>query len=104
MVWFLIVTFNFVLFRVMPGDPRMALLHENLDPDIMQRVEEKFGLNLPIWEQYRLYLVNLFQGDWGRSFTVRTNEPVWNMIFGSKLVNTVTLMGSSLVLSIAVGW
>ena len=87
----------------MPGDPRMALLHQNLDPSIRQQVVEKFGLNLPIWEQYGLYLLNLFRGDWGRSFTIRTNTPVVQIIFGSRLVNTLVLMGSSLLLSIIVG-
>lgn len=81
----------------------MALLHENLDPNIRQRVVEQFGLNLPIWGQYWVYLVNLFHGDWGRSFTISTNTPVWNIIFGSKLVNTIVLMGSSLLLSIVIG-
>lgn len=102
-VWFLIITFNFVLFRVMPGDPRMALLHQNLDPSVRQQVEEKFGLDLPIWEQYGLYLVNLFRGDWGRSFTISTNTPVVNIIFGSRLINTLVLMGTSLFLSIILG-
>jgi len=87
----------------MPGDPRMALMHENLDPNVRQQVEEKFGLNLPIWEQYVMYLVNLFRGDWGRSFTISTNKPVWEIIFGSRLVNTLVLMGSSLILSIILG-
>lgn len=87
----------------MPGDPRMALLHQNLDPSIRQQVEEKFGLNLPILEQYGLYLLNLFRGDWGRSFTIRTNTPVVEIIFGNRLINTLVLMGSSLVLSIIIG-
>jgi len=102
-VWFLILTFNFVLFRVMPGDPRMALLHQNLDPNVRQQVEEKFGLNLPIWEQYGLYLLNLFRGDWGRSFTIHTNTPVVEIIFGTRLINTVVLMASSLFLSTIIG-
>lgn len=102
-VWFLIITFNFVLFRVMPGDPRMALLHQNLDPDIRQRVVERFGLNLSIWEQYGLYLLNLFRGDWGRSFTISSNTPVVKIIFGTRLMNTVVLMASSLFLSTIIG-
>jgi len=87
----------------MPGDPRMALLHENLDPSVIQQVEAQFGLGLPIWEQYGLYLVNLFRGDWGVSFTISTNTPVVEIIFGRRLVNTLVLMGSSLLLSIIIG-
>jgi peptide/nickel transport system permease protein len=87
----------------MPGDPRMALLHQNLDPNVRQQVEKTFGLNLPIWEQYLLYLVNLFKGDWGRSFAISTNTPVVEIIFGSRFFNTIVLMGSSLFLSIIIG-
>jgi ABC-type dipeptide/oligopeptide/nickel transport system permease component len=87
----------------MPGDPRMALLHQNLDPDIRQRVVERFGLNLSIWEQYGLYLLNLFRGDWGRSFTISSNTPVVKIIFGTRLMNTVVLMASSLFLSTIIG-
>ena len=81
----------------------MALLHENLDPAVRQQVEAQFGLNLPLWEQYLLYLSNLFKGDWGRSFTISTNTPVVEIIFGGRLVNTLILMGSSLVLSVIIG-
>ncbi len=102
-VWFLIVTFNFALFRVMPGDPRMALLHENLDPNVRLKLEEKFGLNLPLWEQFGLYLLNLVRGDWGRSFTISTNTPVVEIVFGGRLINTVILMGAALLLSVTVG-
>ncbi len=102
-VWFLIITFNFVLFRVMPGDPRMALLRGLKDRDVIQQVEEKFGLNLPIWNQYGLYLLNLFRGDWGRSLTISQNKPVVEIVFGSRLINTLILMGSSLILSILIG-
>jgi len=50
-----------------------------------------------------LYLINLFKGDWGRSFTISTNTPVVEILFGSRLINTLVLMGSSLVLSIIIG-
>jgi len=87
----------------MPGDPRMALLRGLKDRDVIQQVEEKFGLNLPIWNQYGLYLLNLFRGDWGRSLTISQNTPVVEIVFGSRLINTLILMGSSLFLSIIIG-
>jgi peptide/nickel transport system permease protein len=87
----------------MPGDPRMALVRTaGMDPTVRQRVIERFGLNRPLWEQYGLYIINLFQGDWGVSFS-HFNEPVIDVIFGHRLVNTLILMGSSLLLSIVIG-
>jgi peptide/nickel transport system permease protein len=81
----------------------MALLRGLKDRDVIQQVEEKFGLNLPIWNQYGLYLLNLFRGDWGRSLTISANKPVVEIVFGSRLINTLVLMGSSLFLSILIG-
>jgi len=102
-IWYLIITFNFLLFRVMPGDPRIALVREaGMDPAVRQRVIARFGLDRPLWEQYGLYIVNLFRGDWGISFS-HFNTPVVDVIFGHRLANTVILMGSALLLSIVIG-
>jgi peptide/nickel transport system permease protein len=81
----------------------MALLRGLKDREVIQQLEERFGLNLPIWDQYGLYLLNLFRGDWGRSLTISQNKPVVEIVFGSRLVNTLVLMGSSLFLSILIG-
>ena len=87
----------------MPGDPRMALIREaGMDPNVRLRVIERFGLNRPLFEQYVMFIGNLFQGDWGISFS-HFNEPVIDVIFGHRLRNTVVLMGSSLLLSIIIG-
>jgi len=100
--WFLIITFNFFLFRVMPVDPRSMLIHEAMDPMVRQKVIERFGLDKPLIEQYFLYLRNLLEGDWGISFS-HFNEPVIKTIFGHRFRNTVILMGSSLAISIVIG-
>jgi len=100
--WFLIITFNFFLFRVMPVDPRSMLIHEAMDPLVRQKVIERFGLDKPLIEQYFLYLRNLLEGDWGISFS-HFNEPVIKTIFGHRFRNTVILMGSSLAISIVIG-
>ena len=101
-VWFLIITLNFFIFRIMPGDPAAALIGEGLSPDLIQQVRIQFGLDRPIAEQYVLYIVNLFQGDLGYSFS-HHGEPVWHTIFSHRFFNTFILMGTSLVLSIIIG-
>ncbi len=100
--WFLIITFNFFLFRVMPVDPRSMLIHEAMDPMVRQKVIERFGLDKPLIEQYFLYLRNLLEGDWGISFS-HFNEPVIKTIFSHRFRNTIILMGSSLAISIIIG-
>ncbi|MHA1613807.1 MAG: ABC transporter permease [Candidatus Thorarchaeota archaeon] len=101
-IWFIIITLNFIIFRVMPGDPRQALLGEGLSPELRISVIERFGLDKPMIEQYWLYLVNLFKGDLGYSFS-HFGEPVMETIFAFRFMNTFVLMGAALVLSIIIG-
>jgi len=101
-LWFAIITLNFIIFRVMPGDPRQALIGEGLAPELRIALVERFGLDKPLLEQYWLYLVNLFQGDMGYSFS-HFGEPVWETIFEFRFTNTFILMGAALIVSIIIG-
>ncbi|TFG31949.1 ABC transporter permease [Candidatus Thorarchaeota archaeon] len=102
LIFFIIITLNFIIFRVMPGDPRQALLGEGLSPELRIAIERRFGLDRPLLEQYWLYLVNLFQGDLGYSFS-HFGEPVFKTIFDYRFINTFLLMGTSLIISIIIG-
>jgi len=101
-VWFMIITLNFVIFRVMPGDPRQALLGEGIPPELRQAIVERFGLDKTLIEQYFIYLINLFQGDMGYSFS-HFGEPVWNTIFDFRFANTFILMGAAMAAAIIIG-
>jgi peptide/nickel transport system permease protein len=101
-IWFIIITLNFIIFRIMPGDPRQALIGEGLAPELRIAIAERFGLDRPLIEQYVLYIANLFQGELGYSFS-HFNEPVVETIFEFRFANTFILMGFALVASIAVG-
>ncbi|MFW9963350.1 MAG: ABC transporter permease [Candidatus Sifarchaeia archaeon] len=101
-LWFAIITLNFIIFRVMPGDPRQALIGEGLAPELRIAIVERFGLDRPLLEQYWLYIVNLFRGDMGYSFS-HFGEPVWETLFEFRFANTFILMGASLVVSIIIG-
>ncbi|TFG29640.1 ABC transporter permease [Candidatus Thorarchaeota archaeon] len=101
-LWFAIITINFIIFRVMPGDPRQALLGPGIAPELRIAIVERFGLDRPLLEQYWLYLVNLLQGDMGYSFS-HYGEPVMETIFEFRFANTFILMGTSLIVSIVIG-
>ena len=94
-IWFIIITLNFVIFRVMPGDPRQALIGEGLAPELRVAVIERFGLDRPLIEQYWIYLINLFQGELGFSFS-HFGEPVVETIFAFRFMNTFLLQLKSL--------
>jgi peptide/nickel transport system permease protein len=102
LIWFLIVTINFFIFRVMPGDPRGSLISNHMTPDVRERIIARFGLDRPLMEQYFLYIINIFSGYWGESFS-HFGESVFFTIFDHRFWNTLWLMGASLVISIIIG-
>ena len=81
-LWFLITLFvafilNFFLPRLMPGDPVAAIVARQAQgmsntagvQAIYEQFTELFGTNLPIHEQFFLYVRNVLRGDFGFSFS-----------------------------------
>jgi peptide/nickel transport system permease protein len=99
----LAITLNFVLFRIMPGDPTQAMVGDpRLDTETRLALIRKFGLDRPLFEQFVVYFINLFKGELGVSF-VQLGRPVISIILGRKLVNTLVLMGSSMGIAFMLG-
>ena len=100
LIW-IVVTLNFFLFRILPGDPIRFLFN---DPRITEEVRQKlyagFGLDKPLPIQYGLYLVNTAKGELGKSFVHL--EPVTEIVW-EKLVNTLILVGPATLIAILVG-
>lgn len=90
----------FVLFRMMPGDPTAQILSPAMDEAAQNRLKQAFGLDLPMWQQFIIYMKNMVTLEWGRSFT--SGQPVASLL-GGWLVNTLLLMSTGLVLAIAIG-
>jgi peptide/nickel transport system permease protein len=98
---FFIITFNFLLFRLLPGDPLKKLFRDPRIPeDTMNEIAKSFGLDQPVWAQYFIYLKNLLQGNLGLSFAFR--QPVWD-ILSERLFNTLLLMLTANFLAILLG-
>ena len=65
-VWF-IATATFVAMHSVPGDP---LLNERgVNAEIRRNLEERYGFDRPIFDQYLIYMTNMARGDFGISFT-----------------------------------
>jgi peptide/nickel transport system permease protein len=98
---FAVVTFNFLLFRVLPGDPiRLMARAGHLQPEDIARIRNLFGLDQPLWVQYLYYLRNLATGQLGISLTYR--EPVVQ-ILAERIANTVLLLAAATVLVVVIG-
>jgi peptide/nickel transport system permease protein len=78
----LAITLNFILFRIMPGDPTRAVSGDpRVDTATRLALIAKFGLDRPLFEQFILYIINLFKGELGISF-VQLGRPVIDIILG----------------------
>ncbi len=109
---FVVLTFNFFLFRVLPGDPAKAGIKDpRISPARVEALQERFGLDKPVFlnldpgpfydSQYFRYLGSLAQGELGTSFSIK-NRTVVELI-GRALVNTVWLILPAQVLAIVIG-
>lgn len=65
---------TFIIGRVMPIDPVLAIVGDRAPEHVIERVREELGLNLPLYQQFVIYVWNVLQGDLGVS--VLTANPV----------------------------
>ena len=107
-----VLTFNFLLFRVLPGDPAKSGLHDpRLNPAAVQALRVRFGTDKPILidldggnpldTQFTAYLGALSRGDLGTSYAFRDRsvaELIWQA-----LINTLWLVLPAQVLAILFG-
>jgi peptide/nickel transport system permease protein len=111
LIWFLITlvaafVLNFVLPRLMPGDP-VAIITQRVVQGmtsqsgitrVYQQYAELFGTNRPLHEQFFLYIRNVLQGDFGLSFS-QYPRPVADII-GSSIWWTIALQFPAII----IGW
>lgn len=77
-----IATITFFIVHLAPGDPMDVYLDQryrrNVDPELIEALRRKYGLDQPLHVQYLRWLGNLAQGDLGESFRYR--RPVTALI------------------------
>jgi peptide/nickel transport system permease protein len=100
----IIIALNFLLPRLMPGDPLMAIYGDEalvqMSPQLEAELVERFALDQSLLHQFGAYIGGLFTGDLGHSYYY--NAPVFDVILG-RLPWTLLLVGLSLVLSTLIG-
>lgn len=90
----------FIWVRALPGDPARALLGQRATPEGIARINEVYGFNEPLLQQYLTYVQALLRGDLGRSIT--TGQPVVQS-FLERFPGTVELALSALLIAVVVG-
>jgi peptide/nickel transport system permease protein len=116
-----VLILNFFLFRVLPGDPARAGVHDpRLKKEAIEAIRVRFGLDKPVINcfeslnplkvgsctvnpfetQFFIYVKNLLQGELGISY--HSNRPVTDILV-ERLWNTVLLIGAGQLLAILIG-
>ena len=102
---FLAISLNFLIPRMMTGDPAtimFARFQGRLDPRALESLKEAFGfVQGPLPEQYVAYLTNLLRGDLGISVLAFPN-PVSEVI-ATGLGWTLRLAGTATIISFVIG-
>jgi peptide/nickel transport system permease protein len=97
----LVSMIGFAVLTLAPGGPLSQFaLTPGITKEALDRIAAQMGLDRPLPIQYLDWLRHLLMGDWGHSY--RDNQPVLSIIM-SHLFATLLLMGSSMVISIALG-
>ena len=98
---FVAITINFFLFRVLPGSAVSDLSRvPKASPQLKHALTAEFGLDKPIWQQYLIYLRELFHGNMGISFA--NQQPVSHLLIAD-LKNTIPMVTVGTVAAIVVG-
>ncbi len=70
-VLFLLISFIFFLLRISPGDPSLKFVSPDLSPKLASKIRDSFNLNSSLISQYKQFIINLIQGNFGVSYTYR---------------------------------
>lgn len=91
---------SFFLIKLIPGDPAVLMLGPNATADAVAKLRAEMGLDLPVIQQFGIYLKNVAQGDLGMSW--QTAKPVL-VDLAERFPATLELVTLSLILAIVIG-
>jgi ABC-type dipeptide/oligopeptide/nickel transport system permease component len=100
---FLALSFLFFLFFTLPGDPAQLIAggaNRVVDEGVMERINERYGLDEPIATQFVDYWKRTVRWDLGESFL---NNRSVNEILGEKAINSLRLGIWAIIIEIVVG-
>jgi peptide/nickel transport system permease protein len=105
LTFFLAISINFFLPRLVPGDP-IKLIAGNAAPQLgkerLDALRAQYGLDKPLSEQYIIYLKQLARGDLGMSYRYSGGKTVVEVL-SENFRWTLLLVGVSLVLALLIG-
>jgi peptide/nickel transport system permease protein len=97
---FVSVSILFLLFRSLPGDITVLYTQQGASEAAIERIEQKWGLNEPLYIQYINYIANMLSGDVGTSLNY--GEDVWQLTKW-RLLNSFVLVGPAITAAYVCG-
>lgn len=88
----------FVISRL-SGDPVMQMVPPDATDEMIAQIRERFGLNLPLWQQFLYFIGNALRGDFGMSY--RWEMPAMQLIL-DRMPATIQLASAALFFSLVV--
>lgn len=82
-----------------PGDPALIMAGTDAQPEVIDELRRKWGLDQPIWVRYGLWFGNILQGNLGESYFSR--QTVLQLV-GNALPVTVELAALALLVAIVI--
>lgn len=93
---FLTLSVVFLLIRLAPGDPAAAFAGPLATNEELAAVRAQFGLDAPLFQQYLIFIGQLFNGNLGTSYSFQA--PAMTVVL-ERLPYTLTLATSSILLA-----
>ena len=95
----LVAAMVFLLIHLIPGDPAAVILGPDATAEDVASVRQALGLDLPMYEQFVVWMGNLLHGDFGVS--IHSKLPVLQAI-GERFPVTLILTTLSLIFSLII--
>ena len=96
----LLLSLTIFLFIRLTGDPTTLLTEPGASEEDIAAIQQKFGLDKPIWVQYAYFMGSLLQGDLGESFYYQTSVAE---LYLSRLPNSLLLAAVAMSFSLLLG-
>lgn len=96
-----VVLVVFFVVRVIPGDSAALRAGPDADPAQIQAIRVRYGLDDPLWDQFRTYLGKVVRGDFGTS--MRTDSSVTGELL-ARLPASLELALYSLIFAAILGF
>jgi len=95
---FIVLTFSWILAHMMSMSP-LNSYGNILDPEILEAERRRIGFYDPWYVKLFNYYKNFFTGNWGKSYVLRQNQPVYDMIVKEIFPRTLELMIFPIIIS-----